>query len=137
MRLRKDIVAPGGRRPEINIAPLVDMVFLLLIFFMVTTTFSKETGVEVTKPKAKTAAALTKENILIAITERGTIHMHNMEVDLKTLNAMVRRIIRDRPQSSVVIIADKKARISLLVDVMDECKLAGAKKVSLAALKEE
>jgi len=127
----------GQRRPEINIAPLVDMVFLLLIFFMVTTTFSKETGVEVAKPKAKTSTILHKENILIAVTGEGTIHIHNKPVDLKSLNTIVRRIIRDQPESSVVIIADKNARVALVVDVMDECKLAGAKKISLAAIRED
>lgn len=125
------------KRPEINIAPLVDMVFLLLIFFMVTTTFSKETGVDVSKPKARTSRTLTKENILIAVTKRGTIHIQNIQVNLKTLNAMVRRAIHEKPDSAVVIIADKDARVELVVDVMDECKLAGANKISLAALREE
>lgn len=136
MRPRRISELLSQKGPEINIAPLVDMVFLLLIFFLVTTTFSKETGVTVNKPQAKTAASLTKENIMIAVTERGTIHIHNREVDLKSLNTIVRRIIENRPDSSVVIIADENTRTGLVVDVMDECKQAGAKKISLAALKE-
>jgi len=136
MRTRKITELLSQKGPEINIAPLVDMVFLLLIFFLVTTTFSKETGVTVNKPKAQTAASLTQENIMIAVTERGTIHIHNREVDLKNLNSIVRRIIENRPDSSVVIIADENTRTGLVVDVMDECKIAGAKKISLAALKE-
>jgi biopolymer transport protein ExbD len=137
MRSRKITELLSNRKgPEINIAPLVDMVFLLLIFFLVTTTFSKETGVTVNKPKAQTARSLTRENIMIAVTERGSINIHNREVDLRSLNAIVRRIIQNRPESRVVIIADENARTGLVVDVMDECKLAGAKKISLAARKE-
>ena len=136
MRIRRITELLTEKGPEINIAPLVDMVFLLLIFFLVTTTFSKETGVSVNKPQAQTATPLTRDNIMIAVTEKGTIHIHNREVDLRGLNPIIRRIIQNRPESSVVIIADENARTGLVVEVMDECKLAGAKKISLAALKE-
>lgn len=125
------------RRPEINIAPLVDMVFLLLIFFLVSTTFSRETGVNVSKPKAQTAQALSRESILVAVTKEGTIHIHNRKVDLKALYKVVKEILDERPDSPVIIVADKSSLTGRIIDVMDECKLAGATRVSLAALQEE
>ena len=123
--------------PELNIAPLVDMVFLLLIFFLVTTTFSRETGVDVHKPKAKTARALSRESILVAVTKGGTIHINNRKVDLEMLNRIIKDALIDKPGSSVIIIADKSSSTGRVIEVMDECKSAGAEKISLAAMKEE
>lgn len=125
------------RRPELNMAPLVDMVFLLLIFFLVSTTFSRETGVNVRKPKAKTAQALSRESILVAVTQEGTIHIHNRKVDLDTLHRIVKEILDERADNPVIIMADKSSLTGRIIDVMDECKLAGAKRISLATLKEE
>jgi len=125
------------RRPEVNMAPLVDMVFLLLIFFLVSTTFSRETGVNVRKPKAKTAQALSRESILVAVTKEGTIHIHNRKADLDTLHRIVKEILNERADSPVIIVADKSSLTGRIIDVMDECKLAGARRISLAALKEK
>lgn len=125
------------RRPELNMAPLVDMVFLLLIFFLVSTTFSRETGVNVRKPKAQTAQVLSRESILVAVTKEGTIHIHNRKVDLDTLHRIVKEILDERADNPVIIMADKSSFTGRIIDVMDECKLAGAKRISLATLKEE
>ena len=125
------------KKPELNIAPLVDMVFLLLIFFLVSTTFSRETGVNVSKPKAQTAQSLSRESILVAVTRDGTIHINNRKVDLETLHRIIKETLNERPGSSVIIIADKSSLTGRTIEVMDECKLAGAEKISLAALKEE
>ncbi len=121
---------------EINIAPLMDMVFILLIFFIVTTTFTRETGVQVNKPKASSAVSLEKSNILIAITREGAIYIHERQVDISLLRGVLKRLLAQRPNSSVVIVADRSSETGLAVDVMDECSLAGVKKVSIAALKE-
>ena len=120
---------------EINVAPLIDMVFILLIFFMVTTTFVEQTGVSVRRPKAVTSRRLNQNCILIAISAAGSIHMNNREVSLLAVRGLVRRALslRDRP---VVIVADGEARTQTLVDVMDECRLAGAKEISIATEKE-
>ena len=120
---------------EINMAPLIDMVFILLIFFLVTTTFVQETGISVRRPKAASSKRLNKENILIAISPTGTIHMSNREVSLMAVRGLVKRALSLREQP-VVIIADGAARTRMLVDVMDECRLAGAKEVSIATEKE-
>ncbi len=125
------------KTPELNIAPLVDMVFLLLIFFLVSTTFSRETGVDVRKPKAQTAQTLSRESILVAITREGTIHINNRKVDLETLHRIVKETLDERQDSPVIIIADKASLTGRMIEVMDECKLAGAEKISLSALKEE
>lgn len=125
------------KAPEMNIAPLVDMVFLLLIFFLVTTTFSRETGVNVRKPKARTAQALSRESILVAVTKEGTIHIDNRRVDLEMLNRFIKDKVRENPESPVIIIADKSALTGNIIEVMDECKVAGAERISLAAMKED
>ena len=120
---------------EINIAPLMDMVFILLIFFIVTTTFTRETGVQVNKPKASSAQVLDKDNVLIAVTREGGIYIHDRQVDLNMLQGILKRLIAERPDRSVVIVADRSSETGLAVDIMDECNLAGVKKVSIAAMK--
>ncbi len=125
------------KKPELNIAPLVDMVFLLLIFFLVSTTFSRETGVDVRKPKAKTASYLSRESILVAVTREGTIHINNRRVDMETLYRIIKDALEKRPDSPVIIIADKHSLTGRIIEVMDECKLAGVQSLSLATLKEE
>lgn len=123
------------REPQIGIAPLIDMVFILLIFFLATTSFARETGVAVDKPVATTARTLEREAILVALTRSGTIHINERQVDLSGLRAALKKALHRRVESSVVIIADRRAGTGRLVDVIDVCKLAGVKKVSLASRK--
>ena len=125
------------KKPELNIAPMVDMVFLLLIFFLVSTTFSRETGVDVRKPKAKTASYLPRESVLVAVTREGSIHVNNRRVDLETLHNIIRNTLNQKPDSPVIIIADKHSLTGRIIQVMDECKLAGVQNLSLSALKED
>ncbi|MBN1615882.1 MAG: biopolymer transporter ExbD [Spirochaetales bacterium] len=121
--------------PEINIAPLVDMVFLLLIFFIVTTVFVEETGVDIQKPVAASAQSLEKMSILLALTPDGRIVYGGREVRLNELRGLVARMLREQ-EMPVIILADENSRSGVLVDVIDECKLAGAKQVSIAAERE-
>ena len=115
----------------INISPLIDMMFLLLIFFIVTTAFVEEVGIDIQKPKAASAATLEKKSIMIGVSEDGRVIYGGKEIGLNGVRGLVSRLImgQDRP---VIIIADGNSRSGVLVDVIDECKLAGAKKVSLA-----
>jgi biopolymer transport protein ExbD len=132
-----DFLEFGSRHKKeatIDIGPLMDMVFILLIFFVVTSTFTRETGVEVTKPQAQTASQLEKENILIAITRDGTIHIDERQVDLAGLSDILKGILAKNPEREAVLIADKEAVTGKLVSVIDACTLAGIKKVSIAAL---
>jgi len=118
---------------ELNMAPLIDMVFILLIFFLVTTSFVKETGVDISRPTASTAISKTKTTILIGVTKENTIHIDQRQVDIRTVRANVERALAENPEGSVVIVADKDSLTGLVITVMDACKLAGAQNVSIAA----
>ena len=120
---------------EINMAPLIDMVFLLLIFFAVSSVFVEETGVTVQKPTAATAEQLEKNSVLLAVTADGRVVYGGRELGLNGVRGLVSRLlqVRDLP---VILLADQGAAAGVLVDVIDECKLGGAKKVSLAARRE-
>lgn len=123
----------GKQNLELNIAPLIDMVFILLIFFLVTTSFVKETGVEISRPAASTAVTKATATILIGVTKDNTIHLDHREVDIRAVRANVERCLAENPQGSVVIVADKESLTGLVISVMDACKLAGAENVSIAA----
>lgn len=133
MRRLERLELRARREPKIGIAPLIDMVFILLIFFLVTTSFVRETGVTVDKPVAVSARTLEKQSILVAVTQRGTIHINQRQVDLGGLRAAIRKELRRMPERPVVIIADRSASTGRVVDVIDNCKVAGVKKVSLAS----
>jgi biopolymer transport protein ExbD len=116
---------------EINISPLIDMVFILLIFFIVTTTFVEETGVEVDKPEAAASLALEKQSIMIAITSENKVIYGGQEIGLSGVRSVVRRLTKSE-DSPVIIQVDKAVSSEMLVRVIDESKLGGAKKVSLS-----
>ena len=124
-RAKKDV--------EIAIVNLVDVIFILLIFFIMTTTFSKETGLDITKPAAGSASQLEKENIMVGIGKEGTIHVDERQVDLAMLQSLLRRELAEDADRTVVIVADRNSEMGIVVDVMDECNLAGVRKVSVAA----
>ena len=119
----------------INISPLIDLVFLLLIFFMVTTSFVKETGIDVQRPTASTAVLKEKGNILIGVSKDGQIYLDRKRIDIRSVRAHVERCLAENPEGQVVVVADKASRTGLTVRVMDQCRLAGAKNVSIATSK--
>ncbi|HHA19746.1 MAG: biopolymer transporter ExbD [Gammaproteobacteria bacterium] len=123
----------SGAIADVNMTPLIDMVFILLIFFIVTTSFVKETGVDVSRPSAKTAVKKEMANILISITPNGEVWMDKRQVDRRAVRANVERMHAENPEGSVVIIADKEAKTGLLIEVMDQARLAGVANVSIAA----
>ena len=116
-------------------SPLIDAVFLLLIFFIVTTVFVEETGVDVQKPKAASAEDLDKRSIMIALTADGDIVYGGRRIGINTVRALVAQQLREK-EVPVIILADQSSRSGRLVELIDECKLAGAKQVSLAASRE-
>ena len=120
---------------EINVSPLIDIVFLLLIFFMVTAVFVEETGVEIQKSTAVTAEDLEKNSILLAVTSDGEVYFDGRPVAVNAVRGLVARLLREQ-QRPVIIMADDDSRSGTLVRVIDECKLAGAERVSLAAARE-
>ena len=121
---------------SIDITPMLDIVFIMLIFFIVTTTFIKETGVEVNRPNASTAVADERGNILIAITENNEIYIDKRLIDLRAVRANVERLKAENPEGSVIIQADKNSKTGLLVETMDQVRLAGVQNVSIAAEKD-
>lgn len=123
----------NAKNIELNIAPLIDMVFILLIFFLVTTSFIKETGVDISRPTAATAVSKTQTTILIGVTRDNTIHIDRRQVDIRAVRANVERALAENPEGSVVIVADKESRTGLVITVMDACKQAGAENVAIAA----
>ena len=119
---------------SIDISPLMDCVFILLIFFIVTTTFVEETGVEVDKPQAASSVQLEKTSILIALTSNGEVVYGGRQIGLSGVRPLVKRMLQ-KEDVPVIIQADAAAQSGLLVRLIDEAKLAGATKVSLATQK--
>ena len=115
----------------VDISPLIDCVFILLIFFIVTTTFVEETGVEVDKPQAASSVQLEKTSILLAITDKGEIVYGGREIGIAGVQPLVKRMIQ-KEEVPVIVQADQNVQSGLLVRVIDEAKLAGAVKVSIA-----
>jgi biopolymer transport protein ExbD len=118
---------------EVNIAPLLDMVFILLIFFVITTNFSRQTGVDVQKPKAQAALYKGPKTIMIGITREGTIHMFGKQMDIDGLKRVLSLELTKRPDANVVIVGDQAAMLGRTVEIIDACALAGVQKISIAA----
>jgi biopolymer transport protein ExbD len=118
---------------EINITPMLDVVFIMLIFFIVTATFVKESGIEVNRPDAATATKAEKANILIAIGANNDIWIDRRQVDIRSVKPNIVRLHAENPQGSVVIQADKESKTDTLIQVMDAARSAGVFNVSIAA----
>lgn len=119
--------------PGIDLTPMLDVVFIMLIFFIVTSSFIKESGVEVNRPQADSAAAQEQGNILIAVTADGQVWLDKQVVDVRSVRAHVERMRQELPDGYVVVQADQDARTGLVVKVMDQARLAGVTDVVLAA----
>jgi len=118
---------------EINMTPMLDVVFILLIFFIVTASFVKEAGIEVNRPEAATAVKKERANILVAISDKGEIWINKRRIDVRAVQANIERLKAENPQGTVVIQADKKATTDILIKVMDSARAAGVYDVSIAA----
>lgn len=130
----RDIAADEGGESGVDMSPLIDCVFILLIFFIVTTTFVEETGVEVDKPQAASSVQLEKTSILLALTEKGEVVYGGREIGISGIQPLVKRMLQ-KEDVPVIIQADAAAPSGLLVRVIDEAKLGGALKVSIASRK--
>ena len=118
---------------EINITPMMDIVFIMLIFFIVTTSFIKETGINPNRPEAETAARAELGNILIAVSPSDQIWMNKGRIELEAVKIMVEAAHAENPESSVVVVADELASTGLVLDVMDQIRSSGISKISLSA----
>lgn len=117
----------------IDMTPMLDVVFIMLIFFIVTASFVKEAGIDVNRPDAATAVKKDRANILIAISETGEIWINKRRIDARAVQANIERLHAENPQGTVVIQADKKATTEVLIKVMDASRSAGVYDVSIAA----
>ena len=118
---------------EVNVTPMLDVVFIMLIFFIVTASFVKEAGIDVSRPDAATAERKERGNILVAITASDQIWIARRQVDIRAVRANIERLHAENPQGAVVIQADENSKNGLLVRVMDAARLAGVTNVSIAA----
>jgi biopolymer transport protein ExbD len=126
-----------GGSAAINLTPLIDMVFILLIFFAVNATFVKITGVSVDQPTAKSTSLQPASTILIAITDAGEIWIDKKKVDKRRVRGVVERMFIETPDAAVVVLSDEESRTGLVVEVIDQVRLAGASRVALAAAEPE
>ncbi len=118
---------------EVNLTPMLDVVFIMLIFFIVTASFVKEAGIDVNRPNAATAERKEKGNILVAISADNQIWIDRRQVDVRALRANIERLHAENPHGAVIIQADEESKNKLLVQVMDAARMAGVKNVSIAA----
>ncbi len=132
----KKIIEGGRRRmeSEINMAPLIDMIFILLIFFLVTTSFSRESGVEMKKPKPAPVQpdSQKKTNVTVEVGHDNRVFIEGRVYDVRTVRAYMEQFLLDVPKGTVVIASDKDSSIGRVIQVMDQCKLAGVDNVSVA-----
>ena len=122
---------------EVNVTPMLDVVFIMLIFFIVTASFVKESGIDVTRPDAATAERKQRASILFAISKNNEVWSQKRRIDVRAVRANVERLLAENPQGSVVIQADEKSENGLFVKVMDQARLAGAQSIAIAARRDE
>lgn len=117
---------------EIQMTPLIDMMFILLIFFVVTTSFISGTGLNIERPQSSSSDVLPRENITIEIEANGRIYIENQRVGLLSVRSILQRRLRIEPELAVVLAADKAASVDKVVSIMDEIRAAGISEVALA-----
>ncbi|MEL7448892.1 MAG: biopolymer transporter ExbD [Pseudomonadota bacterium] len=132
MATRDHVRAESGPA-AMNITPLIDMVFILLIFFAVNASFIKEAGVNIERPSARTAQTQEQANIMIAVTENGEVWIDRQRVDPRSVRGHVERLHAENPEGSVVILADDDSQTGLVIEVLDQSRLAGVDNVAVAA----
>ena len=121
---------------DINITPMLDIVFIMLIFFIVTTSFVKETGIDPKRPVAETATAKPTGNILIGIDTDGQIWMNNRRIELNQVRQLVEDAVVENPESSAVLVSDEVSPTGVLIDIMDQVRLAGVTSIAVSAIPE-
>ena len=126
-----------GRKTEeeasIDMTPMLDIVFIMLIFFIVTTSFVKESGIDVNRPNAATAETQERAHIMVGISSNNEVFIDKRKVDIRAVRANVERLRMESPEGAVVVQADKGSKTGLLVQVMDQVRLAGIANISIAA----
>jgi biopolymer transport protein ExbD len=122
----------GGEAKDLDISPLIDVVFLLLIFFMVTATFVKDMELELERPSASTGAASDAKSLRVYIDRAGQIYVDELPVQAWMVQTRVRDMLRGAPDSNVLVVVDSHVPSQRLIEVVDQCRLAGARDVGVA-----
>ena len=135
MKRIKSIIDDEETESAIDVTPMLDVVFIMLIFFIVTATFVKETGIDVNQSAAKTAVAQDKAHILVAIDSKNSIWVDKREIDLRAVKPNIRRLISLNPQGTVIVQPDKASYTDTLISVMDEIRAAGVTNIAISAEK--
>lgn len=125
--------ADAEEESQIDMTPMLDVVFIMLIFFIVTSSFVRETGVDVSRPSADTAVASDAGSVQIGITENNEIWIDKRRIDPRAVRANIEKMLAENPGGAVIIVADEGSNTDTLIKVMDQARLAGAQNVSVAA----
>lgn len=131
--MRRKRIVGAGEDTGVDLTPMLDVVFIMLIFFIVTTSFVKESGIDVSRPGAATAEKKEKASILVAISKSGEIWIDKRKIDVRSVRANIERLHAESPEGTVVVQADRGSKTGTLVKVMDQVRSAGVKNISLAA----
>ncbi len=131
--MAKQVAKRREEESEIDMTPMLDIVFIMLIFFIVTASFVKEAGVRVTNPGAITATPRADANVFIAVTKTGDVYIDNKKVEIERLKVEIQRVKAESPEGSIVIQADRDSKAGIVMKVLDAAKTAGVKAVSVAA----
>ncbi|MBT4518896.1 MAG: biopolymer transporter ExbD [Halieaceae bacterium] len=131
--MRRRLAASSGEENTVDMTPMLDIVFIMLIFFIVTTSFVKEAGIEVNRPSADSAEKVIGGNIMIAIDPQDNIWVDKRRVELRAVRANVERLHAENPEGAVIIQADEMSRSGVMVEVMDQVRLGGVTNISIAA----
>jgi biopolymer transport protein ExbD len=122
---------------ELNMSPLIDMVFILLIFFLVTASFVKEAGgPDIVKPIAATAENKDRTNMIVSVTEDGLIYIGGQAIDIRSVRSQMEKFYHENPTGQVVITADTNSKFGVPIEVLDKIREAGITNVTVAASKE-
>ncbi len=135
MAKRGSIIQDDTDMSEINISPMIDMVFILLIFFIVTTVFVQEPGVEVSRAHANSSHQLERNSILIAVTSSGTVHYGGSEVGVNGIRSIIQRFMQDNSEMPVIIQADASSPAQTVIRLLEQAKIGGAKYIHISTAK--
>lgn len=133
MRLRRNAGSHHSDETGIDLAPMLDFVLNLLIFFIITAVFAKEVGLTVSRPSATNAERKEAGNIVVAIDSAGDIWIEKRRVDVRAVRANIERLHAQKPDDAVVVAAEKGAQTGILVQVIDQVRQGGIQSVSIAA----
>lgn len=133
--MRRKRIAGGEEDTGVDLTPMLDVVFIMLIFFIVTTSFVKESGVEFNRPSAATAQKKDKASIFVGINANNEVMIEKRVIDVRSVRANIERLHAESPEGSIVVQADEAAKTGTLVKVVDQIRAAGVKDVSVAATK--